>query len=60
MLRSLKAGESLTPDTNSHCFEFEISFPDASIAKIEGQQPNDGEGPELSKDGGKESSSLTN
>ena len=38
MLRSLKAAESLTPDTNSHSFEFEISFPDASIVKIEGQQ----------------------
>ena len=39
VLRSLKAAESLTPDTNSHSFEFEISFPDASIVKIEGQQP---------------------
>jgi hypothetical protein len=39
VLRSLKAAESLTPDTNSPSFEVEISFPDASIVKIEGQQP---------------------
>ena len=50
MLRSLKAAESLTPDTNSPSSEVEISFPDASTVKIEGQQPplwllHDEEGP---------------
>ena len=51
VLRSLKAAESLTPDTNSPSSEVEISFPDASIVQIEGQQPSlwflhDAEGPQ--------------
>ena len=49
MLRSLKAAESLTLDTNSPSFEVEISFPDASTVKIEVQEPlwllHDEEGP---------------